>query len=137
MKQKKSKITLKVLNKNCVASAAELNEEDQARDTLTIQSLVRTVFKRTVCRSQKKTGVMSYRTFLFTKPSEGLDLILFNPEILIFGCKISYNIDNEAGEQSKLKPKGMVQTKNLKTYHQASAEENPGRSPECNNVSTV
>lgn len=72
---------LNVLNKDCAKSTAEINEEEQ-------------------------TGVIHYRTFLFSKPSEDLNLILFNPEVLTFGCSIGYNLDNETGENSKLKVKG-------------------------------
>ena len=74
---------LNVLNKDCAKSIAEINEEEQ-------------------------TGVIHYRTFLFSKPSEDLNLILFNPELTIFACKIGYNLDNEAGENSKLDVKGMI-----------------------------
>jgi len=81
LKSKKSKVKLNVLNKNCAKSFAEINEEEQ-------------------------TGVIHYRTFLFSKPSEDLNLILFNPEVLTFGCSIGYNLDNETGENSKLKVKG-------------------------------
>lgn len=71
--------------------------------------------ERLVRGSLEQTGVINYKTFLFTKPSEGLNLILFNPEIFTFGCKIGYNLDNEAGENSKMKAKGRVLNKILQS----------------------
>lgn len=81
LKPKKSKVKLNVLNENCVKSSAEINDEEQ-------------------------TGVLEYKTFLFSKPPEDLNLLLFTPEVMTFGCKIGYNLDNETGENSKLKVKG-------------------------------
>ena len=81
LKPKKSKVKLNVLNENCVKSTAEINDEEQ-------------------------TGVLEYKTFLFSKPPEDLNLLLFTPEVMTFGCKIGYNLDNETGENSKLKVKG-------------------------------
>ena len=71
------------MDAHCVQSTSEINAEDG-------------------------TGVNHYLTYLFTTPSVELNLILFNPELTIFACKIGYNLDNEAGENSKLDVKGMV-----------------------------
>ena len=80
---KKSKVEVNLLDTHCVQSTSEINAKNQ-------------------------TGVNHYLTYLFTTPSVELNLILFNPELTIFGCKIGYNLDNEAGENSKLDVKGMI-----------------------------
>ena len=79
----KSKVEVNLLDAHCVQSTSEINAEDE-------------------------TGVNHYLTYLFTTPSVELNLILFNPELTIFECKIGYNLDNEAGENSKLDVKGMI-----------------------------
>ena len=80
---KKSKVEVNLLDTHCVQSTSEINAKNQ-------------------------TGVNNYLTYLFTTPSVELNLILFNPELTIFECKIGYNLDNEAGENSKLDVKGMI-----------------------------
>lgn len=79
----KSKVEVNLLDAHCVQSTSEINAEDG-------------------------TGVNHYLTYLFTTPSVELNLILFNPELTIFACKIGYYLDNEAGENSKLDVKGMI-----------------------------
>ena len=79
----KSKVEVNLLDAHCIQSTSEINAEDE-------------------------TGVNHYLTYLFTTPSVELNLILFNPELTIFACKIGYNLDNEAGENSKLDVKGIV-----------------------------
>ena len=80
---KKSKVEVDLLDTHCVQSTSEIN-------------------------SKNETGINHYLTYLFTTPSVELNLILFNPELTIFACKIGYNLDNEAGENSRLDAKGMI-----------------------------